>query len=780
MSAALRQLIENSAWGGLLAAALLAARLVWSHLSWSRRRPDDASPPRAWLGWTPGVWLLGAAWGLVLARLLLPASPPAPFSLLNTQHAVGLGPAPSPAPAAPAPPIRVVEVASGRVLEVRPDAVITGARAAAGGASSSPAGPPRGLAGWTQSGLLGLVWLGGAGVVGGLIALGHWRALRVVRGARQFSDARVIDHFQRAREAMGVGEVVTIAESAAAPGPMLVGVIRPAVIVPRGLAERLDDEALELVLRHELAHVRRKDILVSWLWAVATLVHWFNPLVWLAAGAARADREVACDACVLASLQRARRPAYGRALLDVLEASAPAPIATGLAAIIDSSEDLKRRITMIMSFTPGTRAGLLSGLTLVLAIGAATLTAAQPARPAPNPAISERAIAGQGPEAQADLSERGEHRVFTPGRPSRPAADPLVIEGDLRFTIAAPKPDDARRRIEVALMNGEAPVLRSLIPTWQARFLRAQLREALERAGGKGRERATRALVALGDAAPGAGGEVLIPGRASLQALPQQGSDPAELRVVLYHVDRNQTPLDVQVGPGAMKGLLAELTAAMDKAGIPLAWEEVPQGPAGPVQDARGEDRFTFSLANRPAKGGWIVLPGTTTITPAARPGGGLVLAFTDPEPGAPGRTPVTLELSPALARTFATQLESAASVKVDLEGEAAKLAERLKMSKEKALEAIKADEAKRSGPIVVNISPRTLRPDGSGNLSATGQELSVRPPGAEGSVDITRVGIMISPIRAAPNSGGCTMIAYVTRDAARELLKGCLAAMKK
>jgi beta-lactamase regulating signal transducer with metallopeptidase domain len=63
-----------------------------------------------------------------------------------------------------------------------------------------------------------------------------------------------------------------------------------------GFLRSFSTEELRFVFLHELAHVRRRDILMSWLMALLQVVHWFNPLVWFAFSRWRADRELACDA----------------------------------------------------------------------------------------------------------------------------------------------------------------------------------------------------------------------------------------------------------------------------------------------------------------------------------------------------------------------------------------------------------------------------------------------------------------------------------------------------
>lgn len=94
--------------------------------------------------------------------------------------------------------------------------------------------------------------------------------------------------------------------------PMLLGLFCPVVLVPAG---ELDQDGLSLMLRHELAHLRRHDVACKLLFQLVCVLHWFNPLVWWLGREAGRNLELCCDEDVVRGKDRAFRRSYGEVLL---------------------------------------------------------------------------------------------------------------------------------------------------------------------------------------------------------------------------------------------------------------------------------------------------------------------------------------------------------------------------------------------------------------------------------------------------------------------------------
>ncbi len=103
--------------------------------------------------------------------------------------------------------------------------------------------------------------------------------------------------------------------TSAADAPVLIGVFRPRVLLPHG---KYNAEEITFILRHELVHYRRKDMLYKFALMAASALHWFNPFVHLMAARASKDIELACDDDVIRSLSGDARAGYGDTILSAL------------------------------------------------------------------------------------------------------------------------------------------------------------------------------------------------------------------------------------------------------------------------------------------------------------------------------------------------------------------------------------------------------------------------------------------------------------------------------
>ena len=100
--------------------------------------------------------------------------------------------------------------------------------------------------------------------------------------------------------------------------PILVGYLRPVLLLPLDFEKQFSPKQQKLILQHELVHYQRADNLFNALALLFIAIFWFNPLVWLAYNAFRRSQELACDYAVLADKNHADKIAYSKAMLQCL------------------------------------------------------------------------------------------------------------------------------------------------------------------------------------------------------------------------------------------------------------------------------------------------------------------------------------------------------------------------------------------------------------------------------------------------------------------------------
>ena len=215
---------------------------------------------------------------------------------------------------------------------------------------------------WIQS-LVSMLWLVGASFFLLRLILQLKRASRLRSKSVWIPNCRLATLYENLP--VSTGDVPCHVTHAVAT-PSVVGVFRPQILIPHSWLSQLNDLQLQQILLHELGHVRRLDVTVQGLWALACCLHWFNPFVWIAARLSRQDAELACDAWVLERLQKPEHSVYGSLLLQTLQLFRETPSSSPwIAAMAIQSSTLSQRIREIAAFRPHTFRRRIAGLLLL-------------------------------------------------------------------------------------------------------------------------------------------------------------------------------------------------------------------------------------------------------------------------------------------------------------------------------------------------------------------------------------------------------------------------------
>jgi beta-lactamase regulating signal transducer with metallopeptidase domain len=262
----------------------------------------------------------------------------------------------------------------------------------------SPAASLLDRAGLTTGTALLLLWLGGALAITAWLAQGWFAANRIVRRARVIANADWLDPMYEVADRIGLDESPRLVQSDEVRMPFACGLITPTIVLPAD-CDGWSSDRRRAVLLHELAHVRRRDLIGHTLSRLVCAVYWFHPLVWMAAGRLRSESEQACDDLAVGS--GARAADYAEHLLDIVTSVRTDSTPNVAMAMARRSEFEGRMLAILDPERPRRGVTRRQASTLLTAMGAITLLVGAAA-----PATTRSPDAGDAP-----MVDRGENTV---------------------------------------------------------------------------------------------------------------------------------------------------------------------------------------------------------------------------------------------------------------------------------------------------------------------------------------------------------------------------------
>jgi HEAT repeat protein/beta-lactamase regulating signal transducer with metallopeptidase domain len=375
--------VRHGVWLAAIVAQLLIPVLGAALPAWRVELPAWAVPALAAAGAASGQPRERAPWA---SALPVPSAP---------DRAPGVDDAPAPVAAAPS--------------------------GVSDGPSNAPAVEPTAATGrWSAGQVVLAVWALGAAVILLRLVAGIGAVAVLARRARRVKDAEWLVLATELSEAMGLARPVVLLRGGPLSVPVTWGILVPAVLLPPD-ADQWPEERRRAVLLHELAHVRRHDAFAQLLAYLVLATCWFNPLVWLAVRAMRAESERACDDCVL---RHGTEPsAYVQDLLAIVRAARErrTPPALAALAMARPTEFEGRVLAILDGSAPRHGAGRVAKLLTAAAVLAlvAPLAAMRPVGAAP---VAPRALPGAEPAAPSLLASDAETARAALGLPRAPRA----------------------------------------------------------------------------------------------------------------------------------------------------------------------------------------------------------------------------------------------------------------------------------------------------------------------------------------------------------------------
>ncbi|WP_294405385.1 M56 family metallopeptidase [uncultured Clostridium sp.] len=196
-----------------------------------------------------------------------------------------------------------------------------------------------------------VLWCAGMAVLAFTLILSLVRFKKEFKYLEKVNDENVIKILNKLKNSINLKSNIGIYRCDNRKSPCIYGIIKPKIYLPKCVL-KLDESMLSHILLHELIHYKRKDLYINVLNWITLLLHWFNPLVWIAIKKIKVHREYACDCCVLESLGDEENIDYGMTIINLSKLFIQNKgIQFGLG--FERSNIIKGRIEMVKRFKKG-------------------------------------------------------------------------------------------------------------------------------------------------------------------------------------------------------------------------------------------------------------------------------------------------------------------------------------------------------------------------------------------------------------------------------------------
>lgn len=281
-------------------------------------------------------------WLLVLLKLLVPFGPESQFSLFNTINLTDKNITESSYQV-----VNTINATTNNLIQSTPFPVPNFAPPPLETSYSAASALQRA----SHLSMFGIVvWLIGALSTGLFIFRRQNSFRKILKEGRRIKEKELQYSLNEYKKMLGINRNIILREVIFLRTPALYGIIKPTLLIPSNLINNSNTELLKHAILHELMHLKRRDILIHFIFSIFVIIHWFNPLIWFAFYKLRQDTEVACDADVLSYLDTSQRKSYGLTLLNFIEKVAKIPEQIHAVRFLSNKTLIKKRINRIILY----------------------------------------------------------------------------------------------------------------------------------------------------------------------------------------------------------------------------------------------------------------------------------------------------------------------------------------------------------------------------------------------------------------------------------------------
>ncbi|MDE5801530.1 MAG: M56 family metallopeptidase [Lachnospiraceae bacterium] len=281
-----------------------------------------------------------------------------------------------------------------------------------------------------------------------LVSYFHYKH-QILKKGKIVKDNDVLLLLLKLKRELHINCTVSVIEYQEAASPLLIGFFNHILVLPN---EQYNSEELFFILKHELVHLKRGDIYLKLLFAVANAVHWFNPLIWIMQKEAAVDMELSCDERVTQGTDYATRKAYTETLLSTLHKQSikKTVLSTGF---YGGKQIMKKRFKNILA-----KKGKKNGVTvliciIVLAVSMGTLVGCS--------ILKENTEDGAGSLGTEDFDAKDMQAENSQTDEPIPESDRMQVFTLEEMTVT---PEIAEYDFESACEKGEVRQMRGMLP----------------------------------------------------------------------------------------------------------------------------------------------------------------------------------------------------------------------------------------------------------------------------------------------------------------------------
>lgn len=194
--------------------------------------------------------------------------------------------------------------------------------------------------------IIPILWLIGCFFGIFVFVIGHINIIRKIGTTKHIKNNKINEILIDCMSKLKINRKMQVRVQKFNESPCIYGVLHPKILVSEDFIKK-DKQTIRNVFMHELSHYKRKDMLTSFVLALMTILHWFNPISYIFFRKIRHEMELATDELALKQMNNDEKKRYGLTLISLLQMYENEQIGTKILCVTDDNKNMERRIRKI-------------------------------------------------------------------------------------------------------------------------------------------------------------------------------------------------------------------------------------------------------------------------------------------------------------------------------------------------------------------------------------------------------------------------------------------------